>query len=173
VTSAAQPQCWEAKVYQRILLAYDGSLEGRTALREGALLAKGCGAKVFLLSVVAETPGLLTAEGAHAGAVARQMELSKTVFEEGVARLRRMGFEPDARLVAGEPAQEIQAYARQVSADLVVVGHRKQNAFARWWAGSTGATLLDRVDCSILVARHVISDEAYETKLSASTLAKA
>jgi nucleotide-binding universal stress UspA family protein len=27
-------------MYRRILLAYDGSIEGRVALREGALLAK-------------------------------------------------------------------------------------------------------------------------------------
>ena len=35
-------------MYKRILLAYDGSVEGRTALREGALLARQCGAEVFL-----------------------------------------------------------------------------------------------------------------------------
>ena len=40
------------KMYKRILLAYDGSVEGRTALREGALLARQCGADVFLLSVL-------------------------------------------------------------------------------------------------------------------------
>ena len=28
-------------MYKRILLAYDGSVEGRTALREGALLRNG------------------------------------------------------------------------------------------------------------------------------------
>ena len=39
-------------MYKRILLAYDGSLEGRTALREGALLARQCDAEVFLLSVL-------------------------------------------------------------------------------------------------------------------------
>ena len=42
-------------MYKRILLAYDGSIEGRTALREGALLARQCGAEVFLLSVLADT----------------------------------------------------------------------------------------------------------------------
>ena len=38
----------------RIVLAYDGSREGRSALREGALLARKLGAQVFLLSVVAD-----------------------------------------------------------------------------------------------------------------------
>ena len=42
-------------MYKRILLAYDGSLQGRTALREGALLARQCGAEVFLLSVLVDS----------------------------------------------------------------------------------------------------------------------
>jgi nucleotide-binding universal stress UspA family protein len=49
-------------MYSRILLAYDGSVEGRTALREGALLAKQCGAQVFLLSVVTDPGTLLMSE---------------------------------------------------------------------------------------------------------------
>ena len=47
---------------QRILLAYDGSVAGCTALREGALLAKQCGAEVFLLSVLTDTGTLLLSE---------------------------------------------------------------------------------------------------------------
>ena len=39
-------------MYKRVLLAYDGSIEGRRALREGAKLAQLCGADVFLLAVV-------------------------------------------------------------------------------------------------------------------------
>ena len=33
-------------MYRKILLAYDGTLEGAIALREGAILAKQCGAEV-------------------------------------------------------------------------------------------------------------------------------
>ena len=35
-------------MYRKILLAYDGSTEGRRALREGAALARHCNAEVFL-----------------------------------------------------------------------------------------------------------------------------
>ena len=56
-------------MYKRILLAYDGSLEGRTALREGALLARQCGAEVFLLSVLVDSGTLLLPGVALAGAL--------------------------------------------------------------------------------------------------------
>ena len=150
-------------MYARILLAYDGSPEGRAALREGALLAKHCGAQVFLLSVVAETPGVRMAEGVHAGAVAQQMQTYKDVLQGGVDRLRALGMEATAELVTGEPAQAIGAYATRIQADLVVVAHRKQTLFERWWSGSVGAFLSDHVSCSLLLARNTISDEAFET----------
>ncbi len=81
------------------------------------------------------------------------------VLNEGVARLRQLGFDPVAKMVRGEPAQEIGNFAREVGADLIVVGHRRQSAFDRWWSGPKGAYLMDYTDCSLLVARNVVSDE--------------
>ena len=146
-------------MYARILLAYDGTTEGRAALREGALLARRCGAKVFLLSVIAETAGGRVAEGVQAGALAKQYETYQAILAEGVARLVALGLDPVAELVAGEPAQAIGAFARRVGADLVVVAHRKQSLFERWWSGSAGAYLIDHVACTLLIARNTVSDE--------------
>jgi nucleotide-binding universal stress UspA family protein len=156
-------------MYKRILLAYDGSIEGRTALREGALLARQCGAQVFLLSVLVDTATFLLADVAHAGASVQMEDAFADVLNEGVARLKQLGFDPVAKMVRGEPAEEIGAYARQIEADLVVVGHRRQGAFARWWSGPRGAYLMDYTDCSLLVARNVISDEAIEAARLASS----
>ncbi len=155
-------------MYQRILLAYDGSVEGRAALREGAMLAKRCGAQVFLLSVIVETTGTRMAQGVEAAPLVQQEESHKALLKDGVARLKQLGFEPVAKLVKGEPAKEIAAFARQISADLVVVGYRKQSALARWWSGPSGAYLVDFIGCSLLVGRNVISDEVFEAQMRAS-----
>src|SRR5271156_3081588 len=155
-------------MYKRILLAYDGSVEGRTALREGALLARQCDAEVFLLSVLADPGTLLLAEVALAGATVQMEDDFREVLNEGVARLRQLGFDPVAKLVRGEPAKEIGTFARQIGADLIVVGHRRQNAFDRWWSGPRGAYLMDYTDCSLLVARNVISDDDMKAALPTS-----
>jgi nucleotide-binding universal stress UspA family protein len=81
-------------MYKRILLAYDGSVEGRTALREGALLARQCGAKAFLLSVLADDRTFLLAEVALAGASVRIEDDFTEILNEGVARLKKLGFDP-------------------------------------------------------------------------------
>jgi len=44
-------------MYAKILLAYDGSVDGRLALREGAKVARLCQADVFLLAVVNSSTG--------------------------------------------------------------------------------------------------------------------
>jgi nucleotide-binding universal stress UspA family protein len=147
-------------MYKRILLAYDGSVEGRTALREGALFARQCNAEVFLLSVLAEPGSFVLAEAALVGASVQIENDFAEVLNEGVARLRQLGFDPVAKMVRGEPAKEIGAYASEIEADLIVVGHRRQSSFDRWWSGPKGAYLMDYTDCSLLVARNVVSDEA-------------
>jgi len=160
-------------MYKRIVLAYDGSLEGGTALREGALLARGCGAKIFLLSVLAESPGIRMAEGVHAGAAARQLDDYKAILERGVERLRQLGLKPVAKLVIGDPAREIGAFAKAISADLVVVGHRRQTMLARWWSGASGAYISDHLGCSLLIGRNVIDDAAFEAELLRSSAPEA
>jgi nucleotide-binding universal stress UspA family protein len=147
-------------MYKRILLAYDGSVEGRTALREGALLAKQFGAEVFLLSVLTDAGTLLMSEVIVAGATVQMEEEFQEILNEGVARLKKLGFDPVAKLVRGQPAQEIGNFAREIEADLIVVGHQRQSAFDRWWSGPKGAYLMDYTDCSLLVARNAVSDEA-------------
>lgn len=56
-------------MYSRILLCYDGSREGRLALREGARLAQITGAAVTLLAVVETASGNVYAIGADAVAL--------------------------------------------------------------------------------------------------------
>ena len=160
-------------MYQRILLAYDGSIEGRTALREGALLARRFAAQVFVLSVIREAAGTKLGEGVGGGGVAQQRGDYERVLQEGMARLAALGFQATGKLVIGEPAREIGAYAEQVKADLVVVGHRRQSAIGRWWSGPSGAYLSDHIPCSLLVCKNVIDEQQFAALLAQNELGPA
>jgi len=149
-------------MYRKVMLAYDGSLEGAVALREGAILAKKCGAEVFLLSVVPHLAGLQVAEGVHGGVVAHELDRYREVLERGVDRLRKLGFEPVSKLAVGDPARVIGEFAREINADLVVVGHRKRNMLERWWSGDAGGYISDHISCTLLIARTFVSDTAFE-----------
>ncbi len=152
-------------MYKRILLAYDGSREGLVALREGALLAKRQGAAVFLLSVLPPLAGVVMGKGVYAGTAPEQIDGHRALLERGVAVARQLGLEPQSRLEVGEPAPRIGAVAKEIGADLVVVGHRRQNALERWWSGGTGAYVSDHVKCSVLIACNGVSDEAFQVEI--------
>jgi nucleotide-binding universal stress UspA family protein len=142
-------------MYQRILLAYDGSREGRMALREGALLAKACNAEVFLLSVDIAASIVKYSEGACANAMDQHQEMVREIFNEGVDRLKALGLTPVSRIAEGsDPTELIRAFAEEIAADLVVVGHRRQSLLERWWSGPSGGYLSDRLKCSLLIARN-------------------
>jgi hypothetical protein len=87
-------------LYKKVLLAYDGSLEGRRALREGARIAQLCGAEVFLPAVAEVSAGAGTLEAGFV--IPEQVEIYNKILLEGVERLKAMGFSPTARLNIGE-----------------------------------------------------------------------
>jgi nucleotide-binding universal stress UspA family protein len=71
-------------LYKKVLLAYDGSIEGRLALRDGAKLAQFCGADVFLLAVVEPSFGA-TLEGGVMIPMDEQIATYKAILAEGVS----------------------------------------------------------------------------------------
>ena len=146
-------------MYRTIVLAYDGTTEGRLALREGARLAQICGADVVLLAVVDMSVSASMAGTAAPYAAPEDMDEYRRILDEGLSRLRRMGLSPRAHLETGEPTDRIVAVAADVQADLVVVGHHRYGIIRRWLHPSVTAALADRLQCSLLAARHEIDDE--------------
>jgi nucleotide-binding universal stress UspA family protein len=158
-------------LYKKVLLAYDGSIEGRRALREGAKLAQLCHADVFLLAVVEISSSSVVMEGAFVLPVEDQVSNYKNILAEGVERLKAMGFSPTARLGTGDPGQVITEVAHEIDANLVVVGHRPQGPLARWLFGSVGTYLVKHLRCSVLVAQTEMSDDQFAQLIGSSVQA--
>jgi nucleotide-binding universal stress UspA family protein len=152
-------------LYTKVLLAYDGSIEGRRALREGARIAQLCGAEVFLLAVAEVSSGTVAMEGGFVIPISDQVEIYKDILAEGVERLKAMGFSPTAKLSIGEAGREIAKVAEEIKANLVVVGHRPDGLLSRWFS-SVGTYLVKNISCSVLVAQTEIGDEEFAKLLN-------
>ena len=140
--------------YRKILLAYNGSKEGRRALLECADLAGFLQAETHLLAVASMPPSLFLTEGfVPEELLEEEKKRTQTVLDEGIASLKQQGFNAAGHLAVGEPVEEICRLAKELAVDLVVVGHNQKTSFAaRWWKGSVGASLIDYAPCSILIA---------------------
>jgi nucleotide-binding universal stress UspA family protein len=154
--------------YKKILLCYDGSREGRKALRCGADLALDLHAETHLLSVVdmrstiAQSAGLLTDV-----ACGRFEETAREILQEGVDWLTERGVHAQGHFAFGHPIDEIANLANELNADLVVVGHRCRTGLSRWWMGAGNTLLLDRVSCSILVACSSAAEQKQQAQAAA------
>src|SRR5471032_3169779 len=82
------PNSWGHLMYKKVLLAYDGSIEGRRALREGAKLAQFCGAEVFLLAVVETASSGAALDGGVMISMDEQYATYQESLAEGVERLK-------------------------------------------------------------------------------------
>ena len=145
-------------MYTKILLCFDGSREGRLALREGARLAQITGGEVILLAVIEMGAGHALAQGADAGALAHQQADFRGILDEGHQRLSAMGLAPEVRMEFGDPVAKITHVATETGADLVVVGHHQQGIWTRWMSRSVAAGLGNALKCSLLLAQKVVED---------------
>jgi len=137
-----------------VLLAYNGTREGRTGLFEFMQVIPPAGVKIHLLAVVRLPTSAFLAEGFVPESVMDDERVRyQEIVDEGVHLLVERGYEVVPHLAYGEPIEEIVELAKQFSAELIVVGHERETSLAqRWWKGSVGASLIEVSPCSVLIA---------------------
>jgi nucleotide-binding universal stress UspA family protein len=148
---------WCKRMYKTVLLCYDGSAEGRKALREGAMLARAMASETHLLAICRDLVSTSPPEGMTSVLVECEDTVARAVLDEGVRKLIDLGVKAQGTLLIGDPLVHIPSFAAKIHADLVVIGHRPRGRLARWWSESPQPVLLNRVPCSMLIAMN--SDE--------------
>ena len=141
-------------MYKRILLAFDGSASGSQALLECGDVANLNQAEIKLLAVTPAMPPVYVGEGfIPTDTLDTEKERFKKILDDGIEIMRKRGFSCPGQRSFGEPVDEIARVAREWSADLIVLGHRKAHSWTeRWWRGSVTRTLIEIAPCSLLVA---------------------
>ena len=81
-------------------------------------------------------------------------EITTAAFRELAASESIRGLERVvSRVRVGTPSVEIVRLAREIEADLLVVGAHDRSALARWYAGSVAEEVVRRAGCRVLVHR--------------------
>jgi len=142
-------------MFNKILLAYNGSREGKSALLACAEIASFTKSETHLLAVAGMPSSMFLTEGfLPEELLEEEKKRAQEILDEGTAQLKQRGFSVTGHLAVGEPVEEICRLAAELKCDVIVVGHQQRASFAsRWWRGSVGKTLLDYAPCSVLVAQ--------------------
>ena len=138
----------------RILIATDGSPAGDEAVDFGLELAADQAAAVTFVHVVPAVDVVPAGGFGLTGAVPHELtEGDSSSLDEAQACAEAAGVTGYARLLRGDPVDEIVAYADTVDADLIVVGSRGHGAVASALLGSVSRGILREARRPVLVVR--------------------
>jgi nucleotide-binding universal stress UspA family protein len=138
------------KTLKHILFATDGSEFSAGAQRVAIDLARRCGARLTVMTIVLTTQDL---EGVGTHGLREQMEReAQARIDAVVAAARAAGVTCDTQLVYGEePHQEIVSTAAELNPDLVVLGRRGKRGLARLMVGHATAHVAGHAPCDVLM----------------------
>lgn len=149
-------------MYQRILVAIDGSPTATRGLEEALRLAQTTKGKVRLLHVVDEikhVTGYETFTAYTHDVLPRLRAGGEQVLREGYERAARAGVDADGRLfmASGDRICDVvQAQAESWDADLIVIGTHGRHGLERVLLGSDAEQILRLAPVPVLLVRGAV-----------------
>jgi nucleotide-binding universal stress UspA family protein len=137
--------------FRRIVVGFDGSPGASRALRRAIAIAREEAAELWVLWVEEPLPHYIST----ADEVKSEEADASTYFQRLQMQARLEAAQSNVPVhteaVRGHAAQGIADYARQIGADLIVVGQRGHGGVVQRMLGSTSDRIVDIAECSVLV----------------------
>ena len=142
---------------RRILLATDFSPASRRAFEEAVSFCRRNDAELVLAHVY-RTPGTLPAEMALTPDTVEQIDAKLSEAADSRLRVlldeaRRAGVRGRILLLSGAPDEAIVEAARQIGADLLILGTHGRTGAARLFLGSVASRVIATASCPVLTVR--------------------
>jgi nucleotide-binding universal stress UspA family protein len=142
-------------MFDRILVCLDGSSHSEQMVPYATEIARRFGSRVTLLQVL-QIPSSLAAASAQGAENVIEEELRRLSFEahqylDGVAaQLKESNVEADVVVIEGTPGDAIVEYAKQSSADLIVVATHGRKNIGRLVFGSVADHVMRHTTTPVL-----------------------
>jgi len=145
--------------FKRLLVAYDGSDFSRAALQTALEHAGFWGSEIFVLYVV--DPGTLTPTivdpqiGVSDPNTLRRLEViekeGETILGGADTMAEEAGMLMKSTMLIGDPKDEILDYAKEIEADLIILGSAGKGWTRRFILGSVSSSVVANSPVSTLV----------------------
>ena len=144
-----------ANVFERIIVAVDGSEVAKRAAKKAFALAQSIDIPVVALHVM-NVPDL-PSSSAYPGAI-RYQEMREFIQKEGQLYLdeleqlgNQMGITVSKKLLEGHPAEEIIKEAQE--GDLIVMGSKGRTGLDRLLMGSVAENVARHASCPVMIVK--------------------
>lgn len=153
-------------MYEKILVAVDGSEYSSKALSHAVGLAEKFGARITLIHVYSivlppvpadalMSPTVITPASAVGAAKITDdaKKLGEKILDEAARTVEEHGIQADKVLKEGDVVKEIVAEAERGKHDLVVVGHRGMSRLGELLLGAVSEGVSHKAPCPVLIVK--------------------
>ena len=140
-------------MFEKVLLAVDGSEHALHAARTAAELARTMKSKDFRIVVAYDFIPPYLGEPNMQYAIDARMEEAKTVLQNAVKEVGDLPCEIHTELIEGATAEAIIDVATTRKSDVIVMGSRGRGRLAGLLLGSTSQTVVAHAPCPVLIVR--------------------
>ena len=140
-------------MFEKILLAVDGSEHSLHAAREAGDLARAMKSEILRIVVAFDgIPGYL-GEPNMEQAIEARMQAANGILQKAQDAVGAIPGEIHTELIEGSPAEAIINVAKTRGSTVIVMGSRGMSAIAELVLGSTSHKVVSHASCPVLVVR--------------------
>jgi nucleotide-binding universal stress UspA family protein len=140
-------------MFHKILVGYDGSKGGKTALERAAVAAKHYNAQLTALWVRQPLPKHADLPGESES----EAEAAADYFEERKREVAELASQQNIKIAcenrAGHAAKAIVDFAKEGGYDLIIIGHSDHSELWGRLLGDTADRIADHAYCSVLIIK--------------------
>jgi nucleotide-binding universal stress UspA family protein len=143
----------EIIMFDKILLAVDGSEHALHAARQAAQLARTMGSKEVRIVVAYDPIPMYLGEPNLQFAINARMDEAKAILQNAVKEVGELPCAVHTELIEGDPAAAIIDVANTRQSDVIVIGSRGLGTLAGLLLGSTSQKVVAHAPCPVLIVR--------------------
>lgn len=140
-------------MFEKVLLAVDGSEHALHAARTAADLARAMNSKEFRIVVAYDFIPPYLGEPNMQHAINARMEDAQSVLQNAVKEVGELPCEIHTELIEGPTAEAIIGVAATCKSDVIVMGSRGLGKLAGLLLGSTSQKVVAHSPCPVLIVR--------------------
>ncbi len=139
-------------MFEKILLAVDGSENSLRAAKEAGNLARAMKSDVRIVVAFDGIPSYL-GEPNLENAIEARMKEAQSILQKAQDALGKIPGEAHTELIEGSPAEAIINVARTRSSTVIVMGSRGLSSIVELVLGSTSHKVVSHAPCPVLIVR--------------------
>jgi nucleotide-binding universal stress UspA family protein len=140
-------------MFERILLAVDGSDRALNAARTAGELARAMNSEMLRIVIAYDPIPPYLGEPNFQQAIDARLQEANTILDAAVQAVGPLPIDVHTELIEGSPAEAIINVADTRQSDLIVMGSRGLGRLAGALLGSTSQKVIGHAPCPVLIVR--------------------